>query len=201
MINLLLCAPLVLARVQYEGGGDWYNDPEVLPNLARELQNRVGLDVLTDQHVVKLTDPDLSEYPFLYLTGHGQVRFTKQEAAALRRYLISGGFLYADDDYGMDESFRQAIKQVFPDKELKEVSFSHPIYHMFYDLQGPPKIHEHRPGPPKAYGIFLNGRLAVFYTYNSNVSDGWTDRHDDPPDIREKAFQMGVNTVLYAISY
>ena len=200
MIALLLCQ-IALARVKYGGGGDWYNDQDAIPNLASQINARTSLKLVTEERIVSLTDPDLSGYPFLFLTGHGKIRFTGAECEALRKYLEGGGFLYADDDYGMDESFRQEIKKVFPDRDLEEVPFDHPIYHVFYDMEGPPKIHEHYEGPPKGYGIFIAGRLAVYYTYNSNVSDGWTTAHDDPPDVMEQAFRMGVNMVLYAVMY
>lgn len=192
---------ITLARVKYGGGGDWYNDPDAIPNLAAQINARTSLKLLAQEKVVSLTDPDLPRYPFLFLTGHGKIRFTEAERKALREYIEGGGFLYADDDYGMDESFRQEMKMVFPDKALEELPFDHPIYHVFYDLEGPPKIHEHYEGPPKGYGIFIAGRLAVYYTYNSNVSDGWTSAHDDPPDVRERSFRMGVNMVLYAVMY
>jgi hypothetical protein len=200
VIALLVCQ-IALARVKYEGGGDWYNDQDAIPNLASQINARTSLKLVTEEKVVSLTDPDLSGYPFLFLTGHGKIRLTDAECEALRKYLEGGGFLYADDDYGMDESFRQEIKKVFPDRALEEVPFDNPIYHIFYDMEGPPKIHEHYEGPPKGYGIFIAGRLAVYYTYNSNVSDGWTTAHEDPPDVMEKAFRMGVNMVLYAVMY
>ncbi|MEO0147014.1 MAG: DUF4159 domain-containing protein [candidate division WOR-3 bacterium] len=200
MIAILVCQ-IVLARVKYSGGGDWYNDKDAIPNLAAQINARTSLRVATEEKVVSLTDPDLPCYPFLFLTGHGRIRLTDEERKALRKYIEGGGFLYADDDYGMDEFFRQEIKRVFPDKELEEVPFDHPIYHIFYDLEGPPKIHEHYEGPPKGYGIFIGGRLAVYYTYNSNVSDGWTSAHGDPQDVREQAFRMGINMVLYAVMY
>jgi len=201
MLLPLLLSQLVLARVKYGGGGDWYNDPDVLPNLAHEVNRQTTLSLVEREQAVELTDPDLSAYPFLYLTGHGKVRFSDGEVAGLRAYLEGGGFLYVDDDYGLDESFRQELAKVFPDRQLEEVSFDHPIYHMLYDLEGPPKIHEHYEGPPKGYGVFIGGKLALYYTYNSNVSDGWTAVHEDPDSVREKAFQMGVNMVLYALSY
>lgn len=200
MIPVLICQ-ITLARVKYGGGGDWYNDQDAIPNLASQINARTSLKLVVEEKIVSLTDLDLSGYPFLFLTGHGKIIFTDAERAALREYLEGGGFLYADDDYGMDEFFRQEIKKVFPDRDLEEVPFDHPIYHVFYDLEGPPKIHEHYEGPPKGYGIFIAGRLAVYYTYNSNVSDGWTTAHEDPPEVREQAFRMGVNMVLYAVMY
>ena len=193
---------LVLARLQYRGGGDWYNDPEVLVNLARFINQNTLLRLEERQEVVSPDDPDIFRYPFIYMTGHGRVHFSREEAQNLRRYLLSGGFLYIDDDYGMDQYIRPEIKKIFPDRELVPVPFSHPIYHILYQFpQGPPKVHEHYPGPPEGYGIFVGGRLVLYYTFNSNVSDGWTEAHGDPPEVRERAFKMGANMVLYALSY
>lgn len=202
LVLTLMASPpeFTLARVQYAGGGDWYNDPEILPNLARELRNRLQMPVDTVQRIVSLADPALFQYPFLFLTGHGNLRFSEDEIRNLRTYLDHGGFLYADDDYGMDTAFRREIQRVFPDAELRELPPDHPLFHVVYDLTLP-KIHEHYPGPPHAYGIFRGGRLVVLYTYNTNISDGWTPRHQDPPDRRELAFRMGVNIVAYALLY
>jgi hypothetical protein len=191
-----------LARVKYEGGGDWYNDPEILPNLAREISKRTELKIEPVQDIVEPSDKKIFQYPFLFLTGHGRVSFSQADAKNLREYLLKGGFLYIDDDYGMDEYIREEIKKIFPEKELVLVPYDHPIYHIFYDFEnGPPKIHEHYPGPPQGLGIFHEGRLLIFYTYNSNISDGWTDAYNDPPEKQEEAIRMGINIVLYAILY
>ena len=193
---------LTIARMKYDGGGDWYNDPEAIPNLARELQLRAGIDTNPDQRVVTLTDDLLFSSPFLFMTGHGEVRWTEPEIRNLRTYLTRGGFLYADDDYGMDEAFRREMKRVFPDKDFVELPFDHPIYHIIYDFPaGPPKLHEHDGEPPQGFGLFHDGRLVVYYTYESNVSDGWADEktHNDPPAKREAAFRMGINIVAYAL--
>ncbi len=193
---------LTIARLKYDGGGDWYNDPEAIPNLARELQVRAGIETNLDQRVVTLTDDLLFSSPFLFMTGHGEVRWTEPEIRNLRTYLTRGGFLYADDDYGMDEAFRREMKRVFPDKEFVELPFDHPIYHIIYDFPaGPPKHHEHDGKPPQGFGLFHDGRLVVYYTYESNVSDGWADEktHNDPPAKREAAFRMGINIVAYAL--
>ncbi len=199
-LSLLLFVPV---RIKYQGGGDWYNDPEILPNLMREVKSRVqNIDVKSEEVVLTLDDERIFEYPFLFITGHGNIRLSEEEVNNLRRYLYNGGFLYIDDDYGLDKYIRRELKKVFPHKRLVKVPFSHPIYHMFYDFpDGLPKIHEHYKGPPEGYGIFIDGRLAVFYTYNTNISDGWTDRHKDPPEKMEEAFRMGVNIILYSISY
>ncbi len=191
-----------LVRLKYDGGGDWYNDPEILPNLATEIERRTGVKMIKSQVVLDVGDPRIRNYPFLFMTGHGKVELSPLDARNLREYLEAGGFLYIDDDYGMDKYIRKEIKKIFPDKELVEVPFDHPIYHIFYEFkEGPPKIHEHYKGPPKGYGIFIGDRLALYYTYNSNVSDGWTDVYGDPPEIREKAIKMGINIFLYAITY
>ncbi|MYA76423.1 MAG: DUF4159 domain-containing protein [Gemmatimonadetes bacterium] len=193
---------LTIARMKYDGGGDWYNDPEAIPNLARELQLRAGIETNPDQRVVTLTDDLLFSSPFLFMTGHGEVRWTEPEIRNLRTYLARGGFLYADDDYGMDEAFRREMKRVFPDKDFVELPFDHPIYHIIYEFPaGPPKHHEHDGKPPQGFGLFHDGRLVVYYTYESNVSDGWADEktHNDPPAKREAAFRMGINIVAYAL--
>ncbi|MEO0100271.1 MAG: DUF4159 domain-containing protein [candidate division WOR-3 bacterium] len=193
---------ITLARLRYQGGGDWYNDPDALPNLAREINRRTSLQVNLEEARVSLLEENLFNYPFLFLTGHGNISFSEEEVKRLRLYLERGGFLYADDDYGMDESFRREMKKVFPNSELVEVPFSHPIYHIFYSFpNGLPKIHEHREGRPKGFGIFYKGRLCCFYTWNTNISDGWTDAHNDPEEKREEAFRMGINIVLFSLFY
>lgn len=194
---------LILARLKYSGGGDWYNDPDVLPNLARELNKRTNISCEEREEIVSPLDERLFSYPFIYLTGHGNINLSQEEIKRLREYLENGGFIYADDDYGMDKSFRREIKKVFPNNELLELPFSHPIYHIIYEFpHGLPQIHEHYKGrPPKGYGIFYEGRLVLFYTYNSNISDGWTPSHQDPENKREEAFRMGINIVAYAISH
>lgn len=205
---LLLCAvfssyDITIARVKYRGG-DWYNDPSLIPNLARAINERTTINADPNQHTITLQDPDLFSYPFIFLTGHGDIQLSDVEVECLRDYLLKGGFLYADDDYGIDEAFRREMGKVFKGLELVELPFSHPIYHCFYDFStGPPKIHEHDGKPPKGYGLFYNGRLVVYYTYESNISDGWADPdvHKDPEEIREKAFKMGINIVIYAMAY
>ena len=205
---LILCTVLstfdiTIARVKYRSG-DWYNDPSIISNLVREINNRTTINCDANQYVVTLQDPDLFSYPFIFLTGHGDIQLSDVEVENLRDYLLRGGFLYADDDYGMDEAFRREMKKVFPGLEFVELPFSHPIYHCFYNFNnGPPKIHEHDNKPPKGYGLFYKERLVVYYTFESNISDGWADPgvHKDPEEIREKAFRMGINIVVYAMSY
>ncbi len=152
----------------------------------------------TEEAQVSLLDDRLFEYPFLFMTGHGNVSFSDAEVIRLRRFLEAGGFLYVDDDYGLDESFRREIRKVLPNSELVELPFDHPIYQEPYRFPaGPPKIHEHYEGPPRGFGMYLGGRMVVYYTYNSNVSDGWTAAHKDPPEVREQAFRMGINILYY----
>jgi hypothetical protein len=197
---VITLTPIQLARLQYGGGSDWYNDPDALPNLASQIDKRTNVEILKDQKVITLLDMELKDYPFLFMTGHGEVRFSEAERKRLKDYLQSGGFLYSDDDYGMDTTFRREIAQVFPNSQLVELPFDHPIYHIFYNFDnGPPQIHKHVDGPPKGFGLYDAGRLVIFYTYNSNPSDGWTVAHNDPEDVRERAFEMGVNIVLYAL--
>jgi hypothetical protein len=194
----------VVARLKYDGGGDWYSNPSSLPNLARALRERTPVPVeRIDEARVGIMDEDFFNYPFVYMNGHGNVHFSDAEVERLRRYLTSGGFLFADDNYGMDESFRREMGRVFPDRKLVDVPFDHPIYHTLYDLpHGPPKIHEHDGKPAEGLGIFDGNRLVVFYTYQADIGDGIEDPevHNDPPEKREAAMKMAINVVLYALS-
>jgi len=193
-----------IARIKYGGGGDWYSNPSSLPNLLKGLRERTTLDVADQEARVSILDDQLFNYPYAYMNGHGNIKFTEQEVDRLRFYLTHGGFLHADDNYGMDESFRREMKRVFPEKEMVELPFSHPIYHAFYDFpNGLPKVHEHDGKPPQGFGIFHEGRLVVFYTYECDLGDGWEDPevHNDPPAIREAALQMGINIVIYALTH
>ncbi|MBT8477656.1 MAG: DUF4159 domain-containing protein [Gemmatimonadetes bacterium] len=192
-----------IARVHYDGGGDWYANPSSLPNLLDEIGRRSTLRVSDRPAEVRLTDPDLADYPYLYVTGHGNISLSDREVDVLQRHLRAGGFLHVDDNYGLDQSFRREIARVFPDEELTDVPLNHPIYNIRYDLpQGLPKIHEHDGLPAQGLGIFLDGSLRVFYSYQSDLGDGWEDEtvHGDPPDLREQAIRMGVNLFLYALS-
>jgi len=192
-----------MARVKYSGGGDWYNDPSAVPNLCRFLKNEIGLDVADKEAHVSIMDEELFSYPILFLTGHGKIVLDQAEVERLRTYLLKGGFLYADDDYGMDTHFRQIIKKLFPDRSLIELPFGHKIYHIHFKFNnGLPKIHEHDKKPPQGFGVFDDtGRLMVFYTYETNLSDGWADPnvHKDPPEKREAALRMGANIILWAL--
>lgn len=195
---------MAIGRLQYPGGGDWYANPSSLPNLARAIRARTRLRVADREKVVTLEDDDLWNVPYLYMTGHGNVNFTEAHLRTLRRYLEQGGFLHADDNYGMDVSIRRELARLYPDRELVEVSLDHPIYNVVYRLpEGIPKVHDHDGKPAQGFGIFLDGRLAVFYSYQSDLGDGWEDPevHRDPPEVRELALRMGVNLFAYAVGY
>jgi len=191
-----------LARLKYGGGGDWYNDPSSEVNLLRYVSAQTNINVDPTYEFVDLESDNLFQYPLVFMTGHGTVNFSSAEARRLRAYLENGGFLYIDDDYGMNESIRKELKKVFPDQELRELPFDHPIYHCHFDFNnGPPKIHEHDNKPAQGFGLFIGDRLCVFYTYESNPADGWADPevHHDPPEKREAALRMGTNIVVYAL--
>ncbi len=196
-------ARMTIGRLQYEGGGDWYANPSSLPNLLDAIRERTNLPVAERERVTQLGSPSIWDVPYLYMTGHGNVLFSVEEVMNLRRFLENGGFLHADDNYGMDESFRREIARVFPDQPLVEVPLEHPIYHIVYDLpQGVPKVHEHDGLPSQAFGIFLEDRLVVYYTFQADLGDGWEDPgvHDDPESVRENALQMGVNLFVYSVT-
>jgi hypothetical protein len=195
---------LAIARLQYDGGGDWYANPSSLPNLLAAIAQRTALPVEPTEGRVRLTDEALFSYPFVHATGHGAMTLSEVEVAKLREYLVRGGFLHVDDNYGLDESFRREIARVFPDRPLVEVPASHPIYHVVYDLPGGlPKIHEHDGKPAQGLGIFIGERLAVFYSYSADLGNGWEDigtHAGDPPELHERALRMGVNLFVYAVT-
>ena len=194
---------LTVARVQYDGGGDWYANPSSLPNLLTAIATRTSLDVERTEARVTLTSDRLWDYPYLYITGHGNIKLTEAEIVRLREYLARGGFLHVDDNYGLDESFRREIARVFPDRPLVDVPLAHPIYNIVFPFpKGIPKVHEHDGKPPRGYGIFLGDRLAVYYSYESDLGNGWEDPsvHGDSPEIHEAALRMGVNLFVYAIT-
>ncbi len=194
---------ITIGRLRYEGGGDWYANPSSLPNLLSAIRDRTGIPTARREVVVTPLDPGLRDHPYIYMTGHGNVHFSPQERAALRAYLLDGGFLHADDNYGLDESLRRELALLFPDRDMVELPPDHPVFHMYYDFPGGlPKIHEHDGKRAQGFGIFDEGRLVVFYSYESDLGDGWEDPdvHHDPPEIREQAIEMGVNLFLYALS-
>lgn len=193
-----------IARLHYGGGGDWYWGNSAIPNLLEFIQQETGWPIDMEEKRVKIEDEDLFSYPFLFITGHGTLRFDDSEQDRLRSYLIAGGFLLINDSYGMDKSVREAISRLFPEYLLQEIPFEHPIYHCFYDFpNGPPKIHEHDKKPASGWGINIEGRLVVFYLHESDIGDGWEDAqvHNDPSEKRLEALRMGLNIVTYAVAY
>lgn len=191
-----------IARIQYRGGGDWYNDPTSLPNLVRFARQHIPISVSERFDDIPIGSRDIHRYPFAFMTGHGNLTVNQTEANNMREYVDNGGFLYIDDDYGFDPYVREFISIAFPDDELVELPFNHPIYNQVFEFpEGLPKVHEHDGKPPQGFGIFRNGRLAVYYTYESNLADGWAyDVHNTPEDIRLKALRMGVNLLVYAFT-
>lgn len=195
---------VTVARIKYDGGGDWYGNRTTFVNLFRYIRDNTNVNTAEREATVDPEDKDLFKYPIVYIAGHGNIRFTETEVSRLRRYLTSGGFLWADDDYGMDPSFRREMKRVFPDLEWVELPFSHPIYHTVYRFSnGLPKIHKHAGGPPKGLALFYEGKMVVFYTFNTDISDGCenADIHNDPPEIRESALKMGTNIIVWALTH
>jgi hypothetical protein len=193
-----------VARLHYSGGGDWYWGSSAIPNFLTYVRDNTDFPVDTLERQVKITDPELFQYPFLFATGHGVIGFTPEEQQRLREYLMGGGFLFVNDSYGMDKTFRDEMAALFPEREVVEVPFDHPIYHCFNDFpNGPPKIHEHDNLPPRGYALIVNGRIVLYFLVESDIGDGWEDPqvHNDPPEKREQAFRMGVNILTYALLY
>lgn len=200
LLNLLSLQSQEIALLKYNGGGDWYANPTSLPNLIRFCNQNIQTQIKAKPATVTPGSSDLFLYPFVHMTGHGNVVFSDQEIKNLRDYLEGGGFLHIDDNYGMDSYIRRELKRLFPDQSLTEIPSSHPIFQAPFSFpQGLPKIHEHDKQRPQAFGIFLNGRLALLYTYEADLGDGWEDRevHNNPEEIRLKALRMGANIVNY----
>lgn len=194
---------LQIAVLKYNGGGDWYANPTSLTNLAAFFNQTLNASVDPNYEIVEAGSSDLFSYPFVHMTGHGNVVFSNEEAYNLRLYLMAGGFLHIDDNYGMDKFIRPELKKVFPEYELKPIPASHAIFHQNFDFPaGLPKIHEHDNNAPQAFGIFHEGRLVLLYTTESDLGDGWEDAevHNDTPEIRLKALQMGSNILQYAFT-
>ncbi len=191
-----------IGRVKYSGGGDWYNDPSAEVNLLTYIGKNTNLNVNPVYEFVDLSTDKIFDYPILFITGHGSITFTDSEVKKLRAYLENGGFLYVDDDYGLDKYIRREMKKVFPNQEFSELPYNHGIFNIHFKFQhGAPKIHEHNNKTPQTFGLFSDGRLCVLYTYESNPSDGWVDPsvYNDPPEKREKALQFGTNIVVWAL--
>ena len=201
--SLLNAQDFSIARLKYSGGGDWYNDPSAEVNLLKFVQANTNIKVNAEYKFVDIASDEIFSYPFLFLTGHGNIVFSSDEAKRLRTYLESGGFLYIDDDYGLDKAVKREMKKVFPGNDFVEVPFSHKIFSIFYKFDnGIPKTHEHDKKTPQTFGIFLGNRLAVLYTFEANPSDGWADPevHNDSKEIREEALKFGTNIIIYALS-
>ncbi|HMQ47720.1 MAG TPA: DUF4159 domain-containing protein [Saprospiraceae bacterium] len=194
-------APLQMGLLKYRGGGDWYANPTALPNLAAFCNQQLGTNFDLEYAEVEVGSADLFNYAFIHMTGHGNVVFSDAEADNLRNYLMAGGFLHIDDNYGIDPYVRVAMKQVFPELEFTELPFEHEIYHQKYEFKrGLPKIHKHDDKSPQGFGLFWEGRLVCFYSYECDLGDGWEDPevHNDPPDVRLQALQMGANIIQFA---
>jgi len=192
-----------IARVQYQGGGDWYSSPSALTNLIDFANQNLPIRLHQRYDDVQIGSRDIFNYPFLFATGHGNISLNNSEMDNLRRYLESGGFLMVDDDYGMDEYVRPLLNRIFPDEELIELPADHPVYNAVYPFSEgrPPKVHEHDGKQPQAFALFRNGRMVLLYTYESNPSDGWAyDEHDNPEEVNRKALQFGANVLTYVFT-
>ena len=192
-----------IAKLKYNGGGDWYANKTSLPNLIRFCNQNLNMNIAPEEAVVEVGSPELLSYPFVHMTGHGNVVFSDAEAQNLRNYLLSGGFLHIDDNYGLDQYIRKEMKKVFPEYEFVELPFDHPIYNQKYTFKnGLPKIHEHDNKPPQGFGIIHKGRLVCFYSYETDLGNGWEDAevHNDPENKRQEALRMGANILAYALT-
>lgn len=195
---------LEMALLKYNGGGDWYSDPTALINLANFCNKNLGTNFKSDYATVEVGSIDIYNHPFIHMTGHGNVVFSDQEAENMRKYLIAGGFLHIDDNFGMDPFVRVAMKKAFPELEFVELPDNHEIYNIVYNFKnGLPKIHKHDGKPAQGFGLIWEGRLMCYYTFETDLGDGWEDPevHKDPPEVRAKALRMGANIVQYAFTY
>ncbi|TAE75458.1 MAG: DUF4159 domain-containing protein [Bacteroidetes bacterium] len=192
-----------IAKMKYNGGGDWYANKTSLPNLIEFCNKNLQMDISTEDEVIEPASPEIFSYPFIHLTGHGNVVFSDTDASNLRKYLLSGGFLHIDDNYGLDKFIRKEMKKVFPELDFVELPFNHPIYHQKYDFpNGLPKIHEHDGKPSQGFGLIYEGRLVCFYSYECDLGNGWEDQavHKDPEHVRLLALKMGANIITYAFT-
>ena len=192
-----------IARVQYQGGGDWYSSPSALTNLIEFANQNLPIRISGKYDDVQIGSRDIFNYPFLFATGHGNISLNNSEMDNLRRYLENGGFLMVDDDYGMDRYVRPLLNRIFPDEELIELPADHPVYNAVYSFSEgrPPKVHEHDGKQPQAFALFRDGRMVLLYTYESNPSDGWAyDEHDNPEEVNRKALQFGANVLTYVFT-
>ncbi len=195
---------LKIARLHYSGGGDWYWGRSAIPNMLKCAYDNSDLRIDTIEHEITINDPELFKYPFLFATGHGLISFEADEIERLRLYLSNGGFLFVNDSYGMEKTFLKEMAKIFPEREIVELPFTHPLYHSFYDFPyGPPKIHEHDNNPPRGYAIIVNSKAVVYFLVESDIGDGWEDTvvHNDSDEKRLESFQMGLNLITYALLY
>lgn len=193
-----------IAKLKYGGGGDWYAAKTALPNLIAFCNRELGTNIAPEEDIVEAGSKDIFLYPYVFMTGHGNVVFSPSEAQNLRNYLISGGFLHIDDNYGMDKYIRPELKKIFPELELVELPFDHPIYHQKFKFpNGLPKIHEHDGKPPQGFGLIYEGRLVLFYSYETDLGNGWEDQriHNDPEAKRQEALRMGANIISYCFTH
>lgn len=192
-----------IAKLKYGGGGDWYANKTALPNLIKFCNDHLKTNIRTEEDIVEVGSPQLFSYPFVYMTGHGNVHFTSAEAANLRNYLIGGGFLHIDDNYGLAPFARREMKKVFPELEFVEIPFTHPVYHQRFKFEnGLPKIHEHDNQEPQGFGLFWEGRLVCYFSYESDLGNGWEDAsvYNNPEEIRQLALQMGANLISFSLT-
>lgn len=192
-----------IAKLKYNGGGDWYANKTALPNLISFSNKNLDLNLAEEEEIVEVGSRDIFLYPYVYMTGHGNVVFSPEEAENLRNYLIAGGFLHIDDNYGLNEFIRLEMKKVFPDLEFVEIPFTHPIYHQKFNFEnGLPKVHEHDGKPPQGFGLIFQGRLVCFYSYESDLGNGWEDQsiYNDPEEIRQQALKMGANILAFSFT-
>ena len=200
LLSLVQTKAQEVAILKYDGGGDWYANPTAIPNLIRFCNENIRTKLNEKPRNVETQSKEIFNYPIVFLTGHGNVFFSESASENLRNYLISGGFLHISDNYGLNEFIRKEMKKVFPELEFKEIPFEHAIYHQNYNFSTLPKIHEHDQASAQGFGLFYEGRLICFYDYESDLSDGWEDEivHNNPPEVRLKALQMGANIMSYA---
>ncbi len=199
----LTAQPLKIAKLKYDGGGDWYANKTALPNLIQFCNDNLNTNIDENEDIVEVGSPDLFLYPYVYMTGHGNVVFTQSQADNLRSYLIAGGFLHIDDNYGLDPFIRIEMKKVFPELDFVEIPFDHPIYSKKFQFEeGLPKIHQHDGKPPQGFGIIHEGKLVCFYSYESDLGNGWEDQaiYNDPEELRQEALRMGANIIAYVFT-
>jgi hypothetical protein len=204
VFNVFSQGQIKIAKLKYNGGGDWYANKTALPNLIKFCNQELGTNLAAEEDIVEVGSNDIFLYPFIYMTGHGNVVFSDDEAANLRKYLLGGGFLHIDDNYGLDKFIRLELKKVFPELELVELPFDHPVYHQKFNFpRGVPKIHEHDAKPPQGLGLIYEGRLVIFYSFETDLGNGWEDQriHNDPEEKRQQALRMGANLISYCFTH